>query len=108
VDELPVGGAPTGLSVGAGAIWVASPDAGIVWRIDASATTSSALPINVGGRPAATAADDAAVWVSDTAAGTISRIDPATDDVIETIPVGNAASGVAVGAGLVWVAVQAP
>ena len=38
----------------------------------------------------------------------MSRIDPATNEVVETIEIGNAPYGVVVGEGFVWVAVQAP
>ncbi len=108
VDELSVGGAPTGLAVGADAIWVASPEAGIVSRIEPSAVASSALPIGVGERPSATATGEGAVWVANTGSRTLSRIDPATNDVVETISLGNAPAGIAFGGDLVWVAVQAP
>jgi YVTN family beta-propeller protein len=108
VDELTVGGSPTGLASGAGWIWVASPESDLVTRIDPSLTTTSALPIGVGDGPSAIAVGGDAVWVANTRGGTLSRIDPATSEVVETIPVGNAPSGIAVGGGLVWVAVQAP
>ena len=48
-----------------------------------------------------------AIWVANTAAGSVSRIDPATKDVVETIEIGNAPTGIVVAAGLVWVTVQA-
>ena len=44
------------------------------------------------------------MWVTDNLSGTVSRIDPAVDRVVQTIPVGNAPTGVAVGDGSVWVA----
>jgi YVTN family beta-propeller protein len=108
VDEFRVGGAPTGLAAGADAIWVASPEAGIVSRIEPSAVASSALPIRVGERPGATAVGEGAVWVANTGSRTVSRIDPATDEVVETISLGNAPAGIAFGGNRVWVAVQAP
>ena len=108
VDELTVGGAPTGLAAGTDAVWVASPEAGIVFKIEPSPVASSALPIEVGERPSATATGEGAVWVANTGSRTLSRIDPATDEVVETISLGNAPAGIAVGGALVWVAVQAP
>jgi YVTN family beta-propeller protein len=108
VDELTVGGAPTGLAAGADAIWVASPEAGIVSKIEASAVASSALPITVGERPSATATGGGAVWVASTGGRTLSRIDPTTSEVVETISLGNAPAGVAFGGDVLWVAVQAP
>ena len=44
------------------------------------------------------------MWVTDNYGQTVSRIDPAVDRVVQTIPVGNAPSGVAAGDGSVWVA----
>ena len=49
-----------------------------------------------------------AVWVANTAGGTVSRIDPATSEVVATIEIGAAPSGIAVGDGAVWVTAQAP
>ena len=48
------------------------------------------------------------MWVANTAAGTVSRIDPVRNEVVETIEVGNAPSGIVFGGDAVWVAVQAP
>jgi YVTN family beta-propeller protein len=49
-----------------------------------------------------------AVWVANSGDGTVSRIDPTTNNVVQTIGVGNAPAGIAVANGLVWVAAQAP
>ena len=38
----------------------------------------------------------------------MSRIDPGTNEVVATIDVGNAPSGIAFADGFVWVTVQAP
>ena len=48
------------------------------------------------------------VWVANTAAGTVSRIDPVSNEVVGTIKVGNAPSGIAFGGDFVWVVAQAP
>jgi YVTN family beta-propeller protein len=47
-----------------------------------------------------------AIWVANRLDGTVSRIDPDTTKVVETIPVGNAPSGITVAGGLVWLTVQ--
>jgi YVTN family beta-propeller protein len=54
------------------------------------------------------AVGEGAVWVTNTDAGTVSRIDPATNEVVKTIEVGGAPSGIVVAGGVVWVAIQAP
>jgi YVTN family beta-propeller protein len=109
VREFTVGRRPTGMAAGAGAVWVACTDDDYVARLDASSGFESVRTIAVGDGPAAVAtADDGSVWVANTAGGTVARIDPATNDVVETIPVGNAPVGIAVVDGEVWVTVQAP
>jgi YVTN family beta-propeller protein len=45
------------------------------------------------------------VWTANSLDGTVSWISPATNQVVEQIPVGNGPSGVCVAAGAVWVAV---
>jgi YVTN family beta-propeller protein len=45
------------------------------------------------------------VWIA-SADGTVSRIDPSSSGVVATIKVGGTPSGIAVGAGQVWVAVD--
>ena len=49
-----------------------------------------------------------AVWVANRLDGTVSRIDPETNEVVKTIEVGNAPSGLAFADGRVWLTVQAP
>jgi YVTN family beta-propeller protein len=49
-----------------------------------------------------------AVWVTNSGDATVSRIDPATNEVVDTLDVGAAPTGIAVANGFVWVAVQAP
>ena len=44
------------------------------------------------------------MWVTNYYGQTVSRIDPTVDRVVQTIPVGNGPTGVAVGDGSVWVA----
>ena len=52
----------------------------------------------LGGAPSALASAKDAVWIASTSAGTVSRLDRATNG-IETLPVGGAPAGLAVGAG---------
>jgi YVTN family beta-propeller protein len=44
--------------------------------------------------------------VANTGDGSVSRIDPSTNDVVETIAVGNRPQGIAVADGLLWVTVR--
>jgi YVTN family beta-propeller protein len=101
-----VGRRPTGIGAGERAIWVANTDADSVWRIDPDA--GAPVPIPVGDGPTAVAVGTDAVWVANKAAGTISRIDPETNEVEDTIEIGNAPSGMVLADGFLWVTVQAP
>lgn len=101
-----IGRRPAGIAYVDGAIWVASSGDDVVTRIDPASGATS--PVRVGGGPTAVTGTSDAVWVASTADRTVSRIDPRTNAVVETIEVGNAPSGLALAAGLLWVTVQAP
>lgn len=101
-----VGRRPTGLAYGADAIWVANAAEGTVTRIDPS--TYATTTISVGSEPVALTFGEDAVWVADRSDRMISRIDPATNQVVRTIEVENAPTGIAVVEGLVWFGVEAP
>ena len=91
------------MAAGAGALWVASEEAGTVTRIEPrSGTVVRAIP--VGNGPSAVAAGEGAVWVVNGHDGTVSRIDPATNTVTGTVRVGGEPTAVAAGDGAVWVA----
>jgi YVTN family beta-propeller protein len=106
VGTFNVGRRPTGIAYVDGAIWVASSGDDVVTRIDPA--SGATLPIAVGDGPSAVAGTPGAVWVANTAGGTMSRIDPGTNEVVATVDVGNAPSGLAARNGLLWVTVQAP
>ena len=100
-----VGSRPSEIAHAHGAIWVANEGDAIVFRLDPS--SGATLPIAVGEGPVAVAGGSNAVWVASPSARTVSRIDPKTNEVVATIEIGNAPSGVAVANGVVWVTVQA-
>jgi YVTN family beta-propeller protein len=64
--------------------------------------------IDVGDEPTAVTVGADAVWVVNSKAGTLSRIDPETDEVQDTVELGNAPSGIVFADGLIWVTVQTP
>jgi class 3 adenylate cyclase/DNA-binding beta-propeller fold protein YncE len=106
VRPVSVGRSPSGIAVGEGAVWVASTGGDAVTRIDPTAHSTETIPVL--DEPVAIAASPGAIWVACKAAGVVLRIAPETNDVVETIEVGSAPSGVAVGFGYVWVTAQAP
>jgi YVTN family beta-propeller protein len=113
--RIRVAGYMRGLAVVAGSIWVAAArplsatrSEGVVIRFDLS-TGRVAAVVRAGTWPAALAAGDRGIWAVNTAPffkrGTLVRIDTATNRLDgRPIPLGPAPSGVAVGAGSVWVA----
>jgi YVTN family beta-propeller protein len=106
LSDLTVGRTPSGLAADREAVWVAIFGEDVVGRIDPSA--SSIVTIPVGDGPEAVAVGAGAVWVANRLDGTVSRIDPKTNEVVETIEVGNAPSGLAFADGRLWLTVQAP
>jgi YVTN family beta-propeller protein len=100
VSQLNPNALPTGLAVGAGAVWMTDNEADNVIRVDPSGVVT---PVPVGNGPNGIAVGDGGIWVADTGDDAVVRVDPATNAVTTTIPVGQAPTGVAVGAGSVWV-----
>jgi YVTN family beta-propeller protein len=99
-----VGNGPTGIALGAGAVWVANSLDNSVSKLDA-ATGDVVRTITVGGTPSGVAFGLGAVWVSNASDGTVSRITTSATPVVRPIPVGNGGPGaIAVGADAVWVA----
>ena len=106
LSDLTVGRAPSGLAVDRVAVWVAISGEDVLARIDPSA--ESYLQIPVGDGPEDVAVGAGSVWVANRLDGSVSRIDPQTNDVVKTIEVGNAPSGLAFADGQLWLTVQAP
>jgi DNA-binding SARP family transcriptional activator/ABC-type branched-subunit amino acid transport system substrate-binding protein/DNA-binding beta-propeller fold protein YncE len=96
----------TVLAVGAGAVWVADPVGGSVWRIDPEPEPIlRSIPLGVG--VAGIAFGGGAVWATNEVAGEVYRIDPRTNRarVVSRIA---SARGIAVGEGAVWVTAAPP
>ena len=96
----------TVLAVGAGAVWVADPVGGSVWRIDPDPEPIlRSIPLGVG--VAGIAFGEGAVWATNEIAGEVYRIDPRTNRarVVSRIA---SARGIAVGEGAVWVTAAPP
>ena len=103
---IPVGNGPSGVAVGAGAVWVANRRDGTVSRIDPDTDTATDL-VPVGREPRAVAADRNGVWVANAGDGTVMRIDPSSGQVTDTIDVESRPSALAVVDGAVWTAALA-
>lgn len=99
-----VGGAPRGVAVAAGDVWVSLRDARALVRLDGT-TGAEVARIPTGGQPWPVAAGDGFVWVA-TLEGRLLRVDPARNAITARAKVAPQARGVAVGTGTVWVASQ--
>jgi streptogramin lyase len=98
-----VEGAPTGVVVGAGAIWVAEHQTGNLDRID-STTNLIVTKIPLSSTLENIAFGEGSVWTANNDGHSISRIDPATNSEVARIDIGAPALAVAVGDGMVWAA----
>ena len=106
---------PSTLAVGYGSVWVSGVADYIarhpaVLRIDPQTLrVTQTIPLGKSRHPEGTlglATGEGAVWLADNDRGTLLRIDPATGVIVSTIRIGEHPSGVAVGAGRIWVSVD--
>lgn len=99
-----LGGAPRGVAVAAGDVWVSLRDEGSVVRVDGdSGEELERIPVD--GQPWPVASGGGFVWVA-TGAGRLLRIDPTTNRITGSTTVGPDPRSIAVGTDAVWVASQ--
>jgi YVTN family beta-propeller protein len=103
---IDVGESVRAIAIGADAIWVVATTgaAGALVRVERHLGITAS--IEVGKDPTDAAVGEGAAWVANGRDGTVSRIDTATNEVAETIPIGNRPQGIVVAGGLVWVSVR--
>jgi streptogramin lyase len=99
---IAVPGAPSGMVMAAGSLWISLGVDGIA-RID-PARNEIVARIQPGG--VSLAAGFGSVWAVDIFADLLLRIDPETNRITDRIPVGGLPTGIAIGHGSVWVANQ--
>jgi ABC-type transport system substrate-binding protein len=79
---------PSALAAGAGAVWVADYEHGLVEEVDPrSGDDLGTIPVGAG--PVAIAVGDGSVWVASSVDNTVSKIDPAHGIASAAIPVPN-------------------
>ena len=118
VADVPVGGTPTAIAAGEGALWVLNADDQTVSRIDAA--TRAVKTFGTGGVPIDVAAGEGALWVGNGRRGgaqfigpsatSVSRFDTETNGLRATVKLPRRGQGhlntntdhLAVGAGAVW------
>jgi YVTN family beta-propeller protein len=103
VQTIPVGSAPSAVTVTGGDVWVANSGDGTVSRISA-ATNEVVDTIAVGNVPVAIASERSGVWVANQGDDTVRRINSATGLPSSPVSVGARPDGIAVGPDAVWVA----
>ena len=110
VADVPVGGRPVGIAVGAGAVWVANADDQTVLRIDPNTFKVVKTIGGLGNEVTGIAVGFGAVWVAGGNDGTLTRIDPRLNAPERVLHLGKAGAIVpqpvflvATGAGSVWV-----
>ena len=103
-QRIPVGANNlAGVAVGAGAVWAAANDEGVVWRIDPQ-RPPLLRTIDVGKGVSFVAFGEGAVWTGNYVDGTVARIDPGTNTVSSKTSIGTP-QALAAGAGAAWVSV---
>lgn len=102
VETIELRGAPSGMVMAAGSLWVSLGVDGIA-RID-PATNEIVARIQPGG--VSLAAGFGSIWAVDIFADLLLRVDPETNRITHRIPVGGLPTGIAIGHGSVWVANQ--
>ena len=93
----------SGMTLGAGSIWLADRRGGAVRRVD-PATGGVIGTINLGEGLSAMTFGYGAVWVANDSEDTVVRIAPRTNSVVRAISVGSDPAGLAVGPDAMWVA----
>jgi DNA-binding beta-propeller fold protein YncE/predicted Ser/Thr protein kinase len=102
VSKLRVGKGVSGVTIGAGSVWVSNPRAGKVLRLDTAGKVTARL--HLGGSPGAIVSGGGRIWVADEDGGGVTAIDGPRARVIKRDLAPHAAPlRLAVGAGGLWV-----
>jgi YVTN family beta-propeller protein len=84
VGEIPVGGIPGGIAVGAGAVWVGNQVDNTLLRIDPESRRVQKT-IELGAQPLDVTVDAGAIWILSAAQHSIIRVDPIRNQVVGRI-----------------------
>ena len=103
LDPIDLGPQVDGIEVGAGSVWVANKQRGILARVDPD-TLERAGTTSVGGNPDSVAVSGRSVWVTNTDDDSVSRVGAGSGEVEDTVQVGDGPEGIAAGKGAIWVA----
>ncbi len=101
-----LGGAPDGMAVDGGFVWVSDQEENVVRRVDTATNDPVGPAIPVGQNPDGVAAEDGTVWVASLDDGRVTRLVTSGDGTITetgTVNLDGQPEGVALGKQLVWV-----
>jgi DNA-binding beta-propeller fold protein YncE len=102
ISKQQVGRGVSGVTIGAGSVWVTNPEAGDVLRVDPAGRVTARIP--VGGRPGAIVAGGGRIWVADEGGAGVTAIDAHKARIIRRGLAPHAAPlRLATGAGGLWV-----
>jgi predicted Ser/Thr protein kinase len=102
VSRLQVGKGVSGVTIGAGSVWVANPRTGVVLRIDPA--KGVVARIHLGGSPGAIVSGGGRIWVADEDGAGVTAIDAQRAQVLRRgLPPHAAPLRLAAGAGGLWV-----
>ena len=102
VSKIQVGKGVSGVTIGAGSVWVSNPRAGTVLRLDPTGKVTARL--HLGGSPGAVVSGGGRIWVADEDGAGVTAIDGPKARVIRRGLAPHAAPlRLAVGAGGLWV-----
>jgi len=93
-----------GLAFGAGAVWAAAAEDGLLIRVDPA--SGRVDKVKVGDFPVGITVANGDVWVANRDGGSVSRVDPGKMEVVDTIDAGTYPTWIAAAGGSVWVANQ--
>ena len=103
VETIPIAASGLlGVAVGAGSVWAAAGNEGLLWRIEPG--TKLTRSIDVGKGASLVAFGEGAAWTGNYVDGAVSRIDPGTNTVSSKTSIGTP-QALAAGAGGAWVSV---
>jgi DNA-binding beta-propeller fold protein YncE/predicted Ser/Thr protein kinase len=102
ISRLRVGKGASGVTIGAGSVWVSNPRTGTILRVDAAGHVTARL--HLGGTPGAIVSGGGRIWVADEGGAGVTAIDGQQARVIRRGLAPHAAPlRLAVGAGGLWV-----
>lgn len=102
ISKWRIGRGVSGVTIGAGSVWVTNPEAGSVQRIDPTGKVTAR--ISVGGRPGAIVSGGGRIWVADEDGAGVTAIDARDARIVRRGLQPHAAPlRLAVGAGGLWV-----